>query len=162
MASSALALAERQDRGAAVLPVRDQLCFAVYSASHALSRRYKPLLRSLGLTYPQYLCMLVLWEQDNRTVGAIGLQLHLDSGTLTPLLKRLEGAGLVHRIRDTRDERQVRVRLTDRGRSMAADASSFAAEIICAAGQPADDLFHVRDTLLAIRDKLNEEIDGTP
>ena len=141
-----------------MLPVRDQLCFAVYSASHALSRRYKPLLRSLRLTYPQYLCMLVLWEQDQRTVGAIGAELHLDSGTLTPLLKRLETAGLVRRIRDARDERQVRIVLTERGRSMAGDASTIVAEIICATGEPADDLFRLRDTLFAIRDRLNSSM----
>ncbi len=155
MSTSALAPAEGEDCRLTVWPVRDQLCFAVYSASHAFSRRYKPMLRSLGLTYPQYLCMLVLWEQDGLTVGAIGAELHLDSGTLTPLLKRLEGAGLIRRLRDARDERQLRIRLTDKGRSMATDASTLATQMICATGQPADDLFRLRDALFAIRDMLN-------
>src|SRR5258707_15515449 len=86
----------------------NQICFAVYSTAHALNRVYKPLLDPLGLTYPQYLVMLVLWEVDGLTVKQIGQRLRLDSGTLTPLLKRLQAAGLVRRERDASDERQVR------------------------------------------------------
>ena len=89
------------------------LCFAVYSASHAFNRVYKPLLDELGLTYPQYLVMVLLWEQDDQTVGSLGEKLFLESSTLTPLLKRLEALGYVKRTRDPVDERQVRVRLTD-------------------------------------------------
>ena len=93
-----------------------QLCFAVYAAEHAFTRFYKPRLEKLGITYPQYLVMLVLWEEDGLTVKQIGDRLFLDSGTLTPVLKRLEGAALVVRRRDDKDERQVRVRLTEMGR----------------------------------------------
>ena len=92
-----------------------QLCFAVYAASHAFNAAYKPFLDPLGLTYPQYLVMLVLWEADNLKVNEIGAKLHLDSGTLTPLLKRLEAAGYLKRTRDASDERQVRVSLTKSG-----------------------------------------------
>jgi hypothetical protein len=91
------------------LKLSRQLCFAVYSAAHAFNRVYKPILEPLGLTYPQYLVMLVLWEQDGLTVKEIGQQLHLDSGTLTPVLKRLQALGYVQRSRDLPDERQVRV-----------------------------------------------------
>src|SRR5271163_3736473 len=89
----------------------NQLCFAVYSTAHALNRVYKPLLEPLSLTYPQYLVMLTLWEQDDVSVKDIGARLHLDSGTLTPLLKRLEQSGLVTRRRDSVDERHVRIEL---------------------------------------------------
>ena len=95
-----------------------QLCFALYSASLAMTKLYKPLLDRLGLTYPQYLVMLVLWEEDAMSVKEIGERLFLDSGTLTPLLKRLEAAGLVKRTRSTEDERQVIVALTPQGEGL--------------------------------------------
>jgi DNA-binding MarR family transcriptional regulator len=101
-----------------------QLCFALYSASLAMTKLYKPLLDALGLTYPQYLAMLVLWEDDAQTVSALGVRLGLDSGTLTPLLKRLEDAGLVLRQRDPADERRVIVQLTGAGRKLQAPAAS--------------------------------------
>ncbi|MGB6101852.1 MAG: MarR family transcriptional regulator, partial [Comamonas sp.] len=94
-----------------------QLCFALYSASLAMTRLYKPLLDAIGLTYPQYLAMLVLWERDGLTVSELGERLSLDSGTLTPLLKRMEVAGLLQRERDAQDERCVRVVLTRTGRA---------------------------------------------
>jgi len=96
----------------------NQLCFALYSASLAMTKVYKPLLDALDVTYPQYLVMLVLWEQDDVMVSGIGERLFLDSGTLTPLLKRLESAGLVQRTRDANDERRVRITLTDAGRAL--------------------------------------------
>jgi DNA-binding MarR family transcriptional regulator len=95
-----------------------QLCFALYAASRAMTRAYGPVLEPLGLTYPQYLVMLVLWETDDRTVGELGDRLGLDSGTLTPLLKRLEQRELIGRSRDPADERVVRIRLTDAGRAL--------------------------------------------
>jgi DNA-binding MarR family transcriptional regulator len=95
-----------------------QLCFALYSASLAMSKVYQPHLDALGLTYPQYIAMLVLWEQDGLTVSELGERLYLNSGTLTPLLKRLEQAGWVTRLRDAADERKVRVRLTAAGRKL--------------------------------------------
>src|ERR1700749_1050842 len=101
--------------GEQMLRLDNQICFAIYSATHAFNRVYKPLLDRLGLTYPQYLVMLVLWERDGVPVRDIGERLSLDSGTLTPLLKRLEQAGLVKRTRSSEDERQVLIALTAHG-----------------------------------------------
>ena len=95
-----------------------QICFPLYAASNLINRLYRPVLSELGLTYPQYLVMLALWEQSPRTVGALGEALYLDSGTLTPLLKRMEQAGLVERRRDPEDERRVQVSLTEDGRAL--------------------------------------------
>ena len=134
----------------------DQLCFAVYAASHALSRRYKPLLAQLDLTYPQYLCMLVLWERDDQTVGAIGDRLYLDSGTLTPLLKRLEAAGLCRRVRDTADERQVRISLTEKGRALAPLAASLPETLACSGGFALADLAPLREVLRDLRRRLDD------
>lgn len=100
------------------LKLDHQLCFALYSASLAMTKLYKPMLDDMGLTYPQYLAMLVLWESDGVTVSELGERLHLDSGTLTPLLKRLEAADLVTRLRDVQDERRVLIRLTAAGRKL--------------------------------------------
>ncbi|MBW8902225.1 MAG: MarR family transcriptional regulator, partial [Massilia sp.] len=101
-----------------MLALENQFCFALYSASHAMTKTYKPLLDRLGLTYPQYLVMLVLWEQDGILVKDIGARLFLDSGTLTPLLKRLEASGMLERNRDPLDERQVRISLSEEGRAL--------------------------------------------
>jgi MarR family transcriptional regulator, organic hydroperoxide resistance regulator len=117
-----------------LLKLDSQLCFAVYAAAQAFTATYKPLLEPLGLTYPQYLTMLVLWEEDGLTVSAIGDRLGLDSGTLTPLLKRLEAAGLVSRTRDAADERQVRIALTPVGRSLKQKAKTIPAKLLCASG----------------------------
>ena len=100
-----------------------QVCFPLYAATNLITRLYGPVLSKLGLTYPQYLVMLVLWEKDPQTVGALGSRLYLDSGTLTPLLKRMEVAGLVNRQRDPADERRVLIALTDAGRQLRAQAS---------------------------------------
>lgn len=100
----------------------EQLCFAIYSAGHAFTRLYRTVLADLELTYPQYLVMLVLWDHDGVTVKTLGERLMLDSGTLTPLLKRLEGAGLVRRERDRADERLVRLHLTEAGEALRAKA----------------------------------------
>ena len=99
----------------AALRLDNQVCFALYSASLAMTKLYKPLLDDIGLTYPQYLVMLVLWEQDGITVSELGERLYLDSGTLTPLLKRLEASGHIRRARDAQDERRVRIALTSEG-----------------------------------------------
>jgi DNA-binding MarR family transcriptional regulator len=99
-----------------------QVCFPLYAATNLLNRLYGPVLKPLGLTYPQYLVMLVLWEEEPQTVGSLGARLYLDSGTLTPLLKRMEAAGLVSRTRDADDERRVLIGLTERGRALRADA----------------------------------------
>jgi len=106
-----------------------QICFRLYAASNLLTRRYRPVLRELGLTYPQYLVMLTLWERAPQCVGDIGERLYLDSGTLTPLLKRLEGAGLVSRERDVVDERRVLVTLTKAGRALRQQAKKVPAAL---------------------------------
>lgn len=103
------------DPGADVLRLEFQLCFPLYAASNLMTRLYRPLLAELGLTYPQYLVMLVLWEHDQQSVSEIGARLHLDSGTLTPLLKRMEANGVLRRQRDADDERRVLVSLTPAG-----------------------------------------------
>jgi DNA-binding MarR family transcriptional regulator len=130
------------------------LCFAVYSASHAFNRVYKPLLDELGLTYPQYLVMVLLWEQDDQTVGSLGEKLFLESSTLTPLLKRLEALGHVKRTRDPVDERQVRVRLTDKGRAMREKARGIPDCILEASGLEIDELRRLQSELVALRTAL--------
>ncbi len=117
-----------------MLALDAQLCFAVYSAAHALNRTYKPLLEPYGLTYPQYIALMTLWQEDGRTVKGLGETLGLDSGTLSPLLKRLEAAGYIRRARDRSDERQVLVSLTDKGRAMQREALAIRMEIGKATG----------------------------
>ena len=112
----------------------DQLCFALYSASRAFTRAYQPLLAELGLTYPQYVVMLVLWEKDDLSVSELGQRLTLDSGTLTPLLKRLEESGLVSRTRSNEDERVVRIELTASGRKLERKASAIPSLLACRLG----------------------------
>ncbi len=109
----------------AMLQLDHQLCFALYSTSLAMTKLYKPLLEKIGLTYPQYLVMLVLWEQDGLTVSELGERLFLDSGTLTPLLKRMESSGLVSRLRALEDERRVHITLTAAGRQLKALAAKI-------------------------------------
>lgn len=131
-----------------------QLCFALYSSSLAMTKLYKPLLDPLGLTYPQYLAMLVLWEGDGITVSQLGERLQLDSGTLTPLLKRLEAAGLVQRLRDSTDERRVLLQLTREGRALKRKAQAVPAAVACAAGCELDELASLTTRLKALRDQL--------
>lgn len=131
-----------------------QFCFALYSASHAMTKRYKPMLDALGLTYPQYLVMLVLWEQDGILVKDIGARLFLDSGTLTPLLKRLESNGLVSRNRDPKDERQVRILLTEVGHALRDRAASIPEQVLCASGEALSSLCSMRDDLARVRNQL--------
>ncbi len=136
------------------LDLSNMVCFAIYSTANALTRAYQPILNKLDLTYPQFLVMIVLWEQDDRTVSEIGAQLNLDSGTLTPLLKRLEAAGRIARRRDARDERQVRITLTDEGRELRKQAENIPEQVFCALGQPVDELQDLRARLLDIRGNL--------
>lgn len=107
------------------LELREFLCFAIYSASHAFNRVYQPLLKELSLTYPQFIALVLLWEQDGQTVGELGQKLFLQSNTLTPMLKRLETLGYIKRSRDSADERQVRIKLTEAGRKLHARASDI-------------------------------------
>ncbi|PKA40239.1 MarR family winged helix-turn-helix transcriptional regulator [Rhizobium sullae] len=135
-----------------------QLCFAVYATAHAFTRAYKPILDKVGLTYPQYLVMLVLWEKAELPVKTIGEQLDLDSGTLSPLLKRLEQTGLIKRTRDARDERQVIVSLTPKGRSMKSEAGTIMAAIGQAAGCTLDEMAEIRGALQKLRGNLNAAV----
>src|SRR5882762_622602 len=133
----------------------NQICFAVYSTAHAFNRVYKPLLDRLGLTYPQYLVMMVLWEQDGVPVKDIGEKLFLDSGTLTPLLKRMEAADLVKRTRSTEDERQVLIALTPHGHALREKARAVPQAILASSACSMGELFEMKDELVALRDKLN-------
>jgi DNA-binding MarR family transcriptional regulator len=135
-----------------------QLCFALYSASLAMTKLYKPLLDPLGLTYPQYLVMLVLWEGDGITVSRLGERVALDSGTLTPLLKRLEGSNLVRRLRDTADERRVLLQLTPEGRALKAKARVVPEQVACASGCELDELASLTSRLKALRDQITQSI----
>ena len=132
-----------------------QLCFAVYSTAHAFNRFYRPLLEALGITYPQYLALMALWEEDGLSVSEIGKRLWLDSGTLTPLLKRLEGLGLVTRRRAETDERQVIVALTEQGRATEAEAANFPAMILEASNCSATELDQLRRLLFGLREQLD-------
>ena len=137
-----------------MLKLDNQLCFAVYSTSLAMTRLYKPLLEKLELTYPQYLVMLALWERDGVMVSELGTQLSLDSGTLTPLLKRLESVGHVTRLRDVNDERRVRVTLTPTGRALKAQATALPACILAASQCSIDELSTLTRQLQQLRDRL--------
>lgn len=141
------------DRGPT--PLDAQLCFALYAASHAMNRVYKPLLDPLGLTYTQYLVLLVLWERDDATVKDLGARLYLDSGTLTPLLKRMEGAGLVTRRRDPEDERLVRVTLTEAGHALRTDAARVQTAVAGACGLDLASIRSLQDRLVALRGDLS-------
>jgi DNA-binding MarR family transcriptional regulator len=133
-----------------------QLCFALYSASLAMTKLYKPLLEPLQLTYPQYLVMLVLWEGDGITVSQLGDRVALDSGTLTPLLKRLEASNLLRRLRDSADERRVLLQLTPAGRALKAQAITVPEDVACASGCALDDLASLTARLKTLRDQINQ------
>lgn len=131
-----------------------QLCFALYASSLAMTKLYKPLLAPLGLTYPQYLVMLVLWEQSPVSVSQLGERLQLDSGTLTPLLKRLEQAGWLQRQRDPADERRVRVALSDAGAALKSRAAAVPQQVACAAACSLDELQSLTQRLQQLRRQL--------
>ncbi|MDR7379813.1 DNA-binding MarR family transcriptional regulator [Rhodoferax ferrireducens] len=132
----------------------NQLCFALYSTSLAMTKLYKPLLEELGLTYPQYLVMLVLWEHDGLMVSALGERLFLDSGTLTPLLKRMEAAGWLSRQRDAQDERRVTIRLTSAGRKLQAQATQIPGCILDASQCALPELISLTQQVQALRERL--------
>jgi len=134
-----------------------QLCFAVYSAAHAFNRAYKPILDRVGLTYPQYLVMLVLWEKGCLSVKTIGEKLDLDSGTLSPLLKRLEQAGMIDRARDQKDERQVIISLTERGSDMKCQVGTIMDAIGQATGCDMTEIANLRDQLRRLKTNLATE-----
>ncbi|MEV4497661.1 MarR family transcriptional regulator [Micromonospora arborensis] len=141
------------------LVLRRQVCFALYAASRALTDVYRPILDEFGLTYPQYLVLLVLWERpdDAPTVSELGAELRLDSGTLSPLLKRLEGAGLVVRRRSARDERRVEVGLTEQGRALRQQVDEVPLQIARATGLGITELVALRDTLTRVTDTIHRQ-----
>lgn len=135
----------------------EHICFALYSSHLAMNKLYRRLLTPLGMTYPQYLVFLVLWEGGDPTVSQIGDRLFLDSATLTPLLKRMEAAGWVERHRDTHDERQVRIRLTDEGRALQDRVAHVPEAVHCAASTPAtttEETRAFREGLVGLRDRV--------
>ncbi|MCG7594305.1 MarR family transcriptional regulator [Mycobacterium sp. PSTR-4-N] len=133
----------------------EQLCFALYSASRAVTAAYRPLLEELQLTYPQYLVLMVLWEEEPCTVGHLGDRLHLDSGTLSPLLKRLESAGLVRRQRSAADERRVEISLTAQGRALEERAACIPDRLLGSNQSAAADLAVLRDALQQVTADLH-------
>lgn len=137
------------------LQLDSMLCFAVYAAEHAFTRFYKPRLDAIGLTYPQYLVFMVLWEADGITVKALGDKLFLDSGTITPLVKRLEARGLLRRQRDDEDERLVRIFLTDEGRALRAKALSVPLAVSTALGGSPEAGAALREGLHRLRERLD-------
>ena len=137
-----------------VLKLDHQLCFALYSASLAMTKLYKPMLDEMGLTYPQYLAMLVLWENDGITVSELGERLYLDSGTLTPLLKRMEAADLVTRLRDVEDERRVLIRLTAAGRKLKARAARIPGCVLQATQCDVSEAIELTRQVQTLRDRL--------
>lgn len=144
---------------ARLLALDSQLCFALYATSLAMTKLYKPLLEPLGLTYPQYLVMLVLWEGDGITVSQIGERLALDSGTLTPLLKRLEAAALLQRLRDVTDERRVLLQLTSAGRALQQRAAKVPLAVARASGCRVEEVAGLVNRLQALRRQIH---DSTP
>lgn len=142
------------------VPLDDQLCFAIYSAGMAIQRLYKPLLDGLGLTYPQYLVLNVLWAEDGLPVGSIAKRLALESSTLTPLLKRLEEAGLVLRTRNPENERQVVVTLTPRGRDIRPDTGCLNDALGQASGGTGADLAALNREVKGLRDAIYGSIGG--
>jgi DNA-binding MarR family transcriptional regulator len=146
----------RQPDKQAQLLLDNQLCFALHSTSLAMQKVYRKLLGGLGLTYPQYLVMLVLWERDGLILSEIGKRLFLDSATLTPLLKRLEAAGLIRRTRDERDERQVVIDLTAEGRALKRRAADVPPQILCATSCAPETLRQLKGELERLRGHLAE------
>ncbi|EGH21983.1 MarR family transcriptional regulator [Pseudomonas amygdali pv. mori] len=136
----------------------NQLCFALYSTSLMMTKVYKPLLQALGLTYPQYLAMMVLWEKDGLTVGDVSTRLLTDPGSLTPLLKRLEGEGFISRTRSKEDERVVLLHLTEQGRALQHQALSIPGCILSASGLNMERLRDLQTQLLDLRDHLHQSL----
>ena len=146
--------------GADLPRLDQQLCFALYSTVNRVTRLYRPVLAALGLTYPQYLAMLALWERSPRTVGALGEALDLDSGTVTPLLKRLEKQKLVRRRRDPSDERRVIVELTEEGQALRARAAEVPASLACQIALPTSELIDLGDRIRRFKSHLPEDDSG--
>ena len=137
------------------IPTLDQMvCFTVYSTALALNRTYKPLLDKLGLTYLQYMVLLALAEQNDQTVGELGQHLFLESNTLTPMLKRMEAAGIINRRRDTQDERVVRISLTEQGRALLQETTCVPEQALQASGMKVEQLYDMQKMMLSLRANL--------
>lgn len=133
----------------------NQLCYALYAAAHRMTKSYRPMLERMGLTYPQYLVLLVLWENDGITVSEIGRRLRLDSGTLTPVLKRLESSGLLNRSRRQSDEREVEIALTDQGRALRSEAVAVRQSVMCQLNMSEPEIQAMRADLNALIENLS-------
>jgi DNA-binding MarR family transcriptional regulator len=144
--------------GVAALSLDRQLCFALYSASRAMTAAYRPILTELNLTYPQYLVLLVLWEEDRVTVGRLGQRLQLDSGTLSPLLKRLEANGFIRRERSATDERLVEITLTQAGRRLERKAQCIPEQLFSSTGMTEREAADLRDAVRHLTDALNASL----
>lgn len=140
------------------LRLDNQLCFGLYAAAHAMTRAYRDMLGALGLTYPQYLVMLALWDRDGQSVSELGAKLRLDSGTLTPMLKRMEAAGFLSRARSRADEREVEVTLSAEGRALREHALGVRGEIVCRLGMPEDEIRRLRHDLDAVIRQLDVSV----
>jgi MarR family transcriptional regulator, organic hydroperoxide resistance regulator len=140
--------------GDAFVGLDEQLCFAVYAASHAFTAAYKPLLEPHDLTYPQFLVLLALWESDGRCVKELAERLHLDSGTLTPLLKRMEASGLLRRRRNPRNERLLLVELTEKGQNLRPLVGDVRRTMICALGGKVGPVLKLREQIAKVGDQL--------
>lgn len=140
--------------GYELLKLNNQLCFALYACSKEVTRVYKPFLDKLGLTYTQYISLLVLWEKDNITVKELGERLLLDSGTLTPLLKKLENMEILKRIRDTHDERNVYVKLTEKGIALKDKALELPSKVLCGTGLSIEEAVSLREELKVLLSKM--------
>ena len=139
-----------------MLRLDNQVCFPLYAAARAIMQAYQPLLAKLGLTYPQYLVLMVLWEEDGLSVKALGEKLYLDSGTLTPLLKRLEENGLLRRARAAHDERVVELFLTAEGKRLKKRAQEIPQEVICKIGVPLEKVLRLRDDVKVLFQHLKQ------
>ena len=141
-----------------ILKLDSQLCFGLYAATHAITRVYRPLLNELGITYSQFLVLLALWDQDQQTVTSLGTNLFLDSGTLSPVLKRLEASGFITKTRQSRDERVVEVSLTRNGRDLQEQAREVCRKVRCRLGMPAPDIASLRRDLDRVLSALGKDV----
>lgn len=139
-----------------ILKLDNQFCFAVYAFSREMTRLYRPVLDKLGLTYTQYIVLLALWEQDVVTVKELGSRLYLDSGTLTPLLKKLEGMDLIRRNRDPRDERNVIIRLTDQGRALKEQAYEVPERVFCQIGMAPEEIIFLKKRITELLEQVHQ------
>ena len=139
------------------LKLENQICFSIYAAAREMTKMYKPLLEKLDVTYPQYLVLLVLWETDSITVNEMGQKLYLDSGTLTPMLKRMESAGLLYRHRSSEDERRVIISLTDKGKAAQEDASSIPHQLVDQLGMDQEELIEFKASLVKTLNRVHEK-----